>query len=406
MTWNIRQTFAGIVTYKLAILFGLAIILIAVALFANFSPTSKITKDVSNLTNISNVSDQIINQTANQTINQVINYNGRCQDCHNRQLSVSGVDRDGCYGCHSDAHGSKAPSRYNDITGSTVHSKHSSPNTNQEICAQCHTVPSCDYCHSGHGKSILDINTRNNCQSCHGSLPDPRGHPDQRSTFDDSMHGWMGKCNTCHDQNKDKLGFKNFGTYNRSNTTESSLLCATCHSKQYDNTNHPIGVKENDRGKCVNCHNPHERPIKEGYLPKIGFSILQFIKDVGKVIGDNLGIVLIIIVFICSILFEYFFKPKPGNVILSKTLRVEHNKSKARAIKLTTDKPLNRVLTNINDILYRDNADLIGVSGNDKDIVIFVSIGGDKENKENLIKDLRSIEGISNVEYSDEYEVK
>lgn len=383
-----KNVLKNIIEYKIVIFFLLVIVIFAIAIF---QPSTRDTNaNMSNLTNIS-----------------IINYTGNCSNCHNNVIP-SGVDANKCGGCHTEGHGSKQPSRYTDKGIDTIHYKHSVVTTTQELCLNCHGPPACNRCHKGHvdysnvsKRQFLEILKKTlNCQECHGTLPDPRGHEEQRSSFYDSMHGWMGKCNTCHDRDENKLRFKDIDTYNRTNKSESALLCSKCHSKQR-NEEHPIGVKNSDKGICVNCHNPHGEPKKE-FIPRFSF-IIETTNKITKGIEDNAFILIIIIFLILSVAFEYATRPKEGNILLSKTLRIEHNKLKTKAIKLKVDGPLSHILNNINDILSTNNAELIGMSGDRNDVVIFVSIDGDSIS---LLKDLGSIKGISSAEYSEEYEVR
>ncbi len=321
-----------------------------------------------------------------------------CEKCHNEEVEKSriGVNTDLCASCHEGAHNARegqSPSRYSgvDIHGSSIHTYHSGTN-GQPGCKDCHIQPACNSCHSGH--PIQDNNISKNCQLCHGQLPDPNGHKEQRSTFRKSMHGWMGSCSTCHI--REKLHFKDLGVFE---LNESSQLCYVCHSKQYKDDKHSGGIATSQ--KCIDCHNPHGEPSKifEIKLPN-GEEFASTIKDL--IFHNAVAIILILLLGVSSIA-EYAFTPKEGKIVLAKALRVEHEKAQTKAIKVTIEESAasnSYVLGKIGNILDKPGVTLLGMVTSTKDIILFVAGA-----HEGLIEELQTIDGVRSAEYSDEYEV-
>lgn len=345
------------------------------------------------------------NVTGNFTKNVTV-YSGSCYDCHNKSLSRSGVDTNRCNICHMQApHGDpKPPSRYSDIgIRKTIHLQHSSVTTTQRECQGCHAPPACNKCHSGH-VSTPEFNVSKNCQGCHGGFPEPRGHQEERFTFRKSAHSWMGRCNTCHDRTD--LRFKSLATYNIS---DSSQLCSNCHSTQYKDTAHY--TKNNVSGtiienkKCVDCHDPHtvgagaELPLVE---PS---SIKSFVDNIIDTLTNNATWTVLIILLMCSIIIEYLFRPKEGNIILSKGLKVEFDKSKARSIRITSSQKLSSsIIRELTGVLDRNNVDLLGISAGNEEAVLFISI--EKNDRKKVIEGIRSVSGILKAEYTKDYDIR
>jgi hypothetical protein len=249
-----------------------------------------------NLTAIAenNTTANLTSLNANLTLpaKNVIN----CPDCHGSLLKSSGVNTGACSSCHESPHFDTVPSRYTDLPRKTIHSEHT---TTKNGCQQCHSPPACNRCHAGHGtKETKD------CVSCHGEIPTPYGHVNERAIFSAGSHNWM-KCNNCH-LSSNQFNFRDFVyPFN-----ESYKLCSTCHSKQtkahYQDANSNISI-------CVNCHNPHSTSLKEQVHINIPISsmgsiitvITNFILGIFNLVIGNFVIFLIVLIFIGSIIAEY-----------------------------------------------------------------------------------------------------
>lgn len=382
-----------LIEHRLPILAGIVIFLLLMVFVTDYL---YVKKDSDNST-IGNITD---NATKNVTV-----YRGSCSDCHNKSLSRSGVDTNRCDVCHMQVpHGDpKPPSTYSDMgPRKTIHLRHSSSSTNQKGCQSCHSVPACNKCHSGH-ISTPEFNVSKTCQDCHGGFPEPRGHQEQRFTFKKSVHSWMGRCNTCHKGTD--LRFKSLATYNLSN---SSQLCSNCHSIQYKDITHYAtqnvsGIIIEDK-KCVDCHNPHTGPGAETPLVESP-PLLSNIDKLVDILTNNAAWTVLIILLICSVIIEYIFRPKEGNIILSKGLKVEHNKLSARAIRITSTQKLSTsVLRELTDILDNSDIELLGISAGDEETVLFISVTRDK--RKNLIERVRSVSGILKAEYTKDYDIR
>lgn len=382
-----------ITDHKLPIMVGIAIFLLLMVFVTDYL---YVKKDSYNST----LEDFVSNATTNVTV-----YSGSCSDCHNKSLSRSGVDTGRCSICHMEApHGNpKPPSRFSDMGKKTVHKEHSSGVTNQRECQGCHAPPACNKCHAGH-VSTPKFNVSKTCQECHGGFPEPRGHQDQRYTFKNSAHSWIGRCNTCHKGTE--LRFKSLVTYNLS---DSSQLCSNCHSAQYKDTahytkNNVSGIIIEDK-KCVDCHNPHT--VGAGAeLPLVESSTLEKkLDDIIDIIVNNAAWTVLIILLICSIIIEYIFRPKEGNIILSKGLKVEHSKSRARSIRIMSSQKLSSsIIRELTCVLDKNNVDLLGISAGDEETVLFVSVA--KKDREKVVEDIISISGILKAEYTKDYDIR
>lgn len=320
-----------------------------------------------------------------------------CIRCHSAEISQSGINT-GC-GCHTFAHGAEdgKPSQYSSQGRKTIHALHSGSITNQKGCTTCHTKPACSACHYGH-KSIKDKNVSRNCESCHGQLPEPKGHTEQRATFKESMHGWMNSCSACHVG--DKLHFKDIVEFD---FNQSSQFCYICHSKQYTDASHDSG-RAADRD-CVECHNPHGEknagfgialPPVEGVLGGILGSITDFV-------NNNPVLVIIALVLIAAVIFELILTPGKGQVVLAKTLKIEHEKAKTKALRVEIDETVESsamIVSEIGTILNRRGTGLLGMVKGKQDIVLFLS-----DVKDGLIEEVKAVGGVKNAEFSDEYEV-
>lgn len=377
-------------TYKLPILVGTAIFLLLVVFYADYL-------------NLQGDSNLDLNSKLEDNVTNVTVYSGNCDSCHNKSLSNSGVDTSKCNVCHMGApHGDpKPPSRYNDIGKKTIHKQHSGSATNQKGCLNCHASPTCNRCHPGH-TSTPEFNVSRTCQECHGGFPEPRGHQEQRSTFKESVHSWMGRCNTCH--KGPELKFKTLAIYNLSN---SSQLCSNCHSAQYNDPNHysvsnASGIITEDK-KCVDCHNPHA-----GLKPKFALdmsSIKTGTDSIINILVENAAWTVIIIILISSVMLEYIFRPKKGNIILSKRLRIEYDKSKARAIRIKSSQKLSAsILRDITNVLDKNNVELLGMSADKEETILFVS--AIKKDRAKIVEDIKSINGILKAEYTKDYDIR
>lgn len=383
-----RQNLAKYKSYfdahRLPIFVGAAIFLILVVFFTNYQYF------------MSGTNTTLGNESVNVTV-----YKGECSSCHNKSLSSSGINKAGCASCHQQApHGDpKPPSRFNDEGKKTIHSRHSS-GSNQKYCQSCHVIPTCNRCHAGH-VITPDFNISRVCQDCHGNFPDPLGHQDQRLTFKDSAHSWMGRCTTCHKGNE--LGFKSLSTYSLAN---SSQLCHNCHSAQYNDPKHysmqNVSGNMVENKKCVDCHNPHA-VLGGGFTLSVPSGVKTGFNGLIEIIINNAAWVVLIIILIMSSVIEYIFKPQKGNVILSKGLKVEYDQSKARSIRITSHQKLNSsVLRELTNILDENNIELLGISAGNEETVLFIS--AEAKDREKVIVDLRSVSGILKVGYTKDYD--
>ncbi len=235
--------------------------------------------------------------------NSTVNRNNRnsCQDCHNQQLGISGVDTERCSSCHEN-HGLIEPSRFSGVgrQRESIHDEHDGTN-NQAGCKACHSPPSCNRCHGDHGTPGTK-----DCKQCHGELPDTKGHTKEASVFAYGKHNWM-KCNNCHQSNQ--FHFRDFTfPFN-----ESYKLCSVCHSKQANDEKH---YRSSNYSLCANCHNPHSTSLKENTrlrMPDVRFDVSGVygtFGNVGKMAEDNASTVMIGLILIASIVAEMVFKRK------------------------------------------------------------------------------------------------
>jgi len=394
----LRQKLARLAIYKYV-----AIILIMVAVLDTSYLSGYQGRNSTEIKNDSITGDisSIVNGTsANETLLNAASFKQSCSNCHNSNATYSGINRDGCARCHDSDHAlpSGEPSRYNDQGINTIHKQHTGKMATRG-CESCHGVPACKSCHAGHS-GITDINTSRNCQNCHGGLLQPNGHNEERDIFKKGSHNWMTRCDTCHAGSN--LKFKELATYDGSN---SSQMCGNCHSKQYKDSSHYVVMNGIEKQKCIDCHNPHS-PAGS----KFSFEILPAAQDnidnISQFLKDRTIFVGLFLLMMISSVFEYTFKPKKGHVILAKHLKIEHDKSKARTIKISLSQPFDSVILNtVTDIIYKNNAKSVGVSAGNDEAIIFIS--RDKKDKDkNIIKEIRSIPGISKAEYSKDYEIR
>lgn len=393
----LRQKLARLAIYKYVIIVLLTMVVLDASYFSGYlggnsnDIKNSVTEDISSIVN---------DTSANETHLNATSFKQSCSTCHNSNITFSGVNRGGCVRCHASDHALPGgePSRYNDEGKHTIHGVHSGGSPKQS-CSSCHGLPSCNNCHTGH-KGISDINVSKNCQNCHGGLPQPQGHDEERAIFRKGSHNWMGNCNTCHAGSD--LRFKELATYNR---TGSSQICGNCHSKEYKESSHYVVVNGIEKQKCIDCHNPHS-PGGAKFSLDIIPSAQNEINNISEFLKDRTIFVALFFLMMISAVFEYAFKPKKGHVILAKHLKIEHDKSKARTIKISLSQPFDSAILNtVNDIINKNNAKSVGVSAGNNEAIIFIS--RDKKDKDkNIIKEIRSIPGISKAVYSKDYEIR
>lgn len=397
----LQQKLARLATYKYVVVVIAAIVFVGMAYLIGGSnnknyesiDNGSISEDISFIVNKTSINDTVLNDTS---------FRQECSKCHNSNITRSGISKERCVRCHDSDHGlpSGEPSRYSDLGKQTVHKEHVGY-INNRGCTSCHGIPACNSCHSGH-RGISDINTSKNCVTCHGNLPESKGHNEERIILKDGSHKWMSRCNTCHLQNE--LRFKDIAIYDRVN---SSQLCGICHSKQYGDTSHYVKEDGIEKQSCVNCHNPHN-PAKARFTIEVFSTTTGEIKDktseIIEYLDNNKGFVGLFILLILSIIFEHVFGPKKGQVILTKILKIEHGKSKARAIKVSLSQPFDSaVLNDIAEIINGNDAKIVGVSAGNNEVIVFIS--RDKKDKDkNIIQNIRSISGVSSAGYSKDYE--
>lgn len=351
------------------------------------------------------VSFLINKTTANDTSLGMAAFKQECTNCHNSNITPSGINKDGCARCHENGHnmnGFGGPSRYDDQGIDTVHGRHAGQMA-AKGCGSCHSIPACNNCHVGHsGLSLIDINISKNCVNCHGGLPEPKGHNEERSMFRTGSHKWMSTCKTCHLQSE--LRFKELENYSRIN---SSKLCSNCHSKQYKDTSHnkiENGTEGAENHSCVICHNPHSPATAKFSLESTALSITNKFGNVSGYLSEHLGFVGLFFLLLLSAIVEYTFRPKKGKVILSKNLRMEFDKSKAKTIKISFSQMFDSCIINqMADILNKNNAQIVGISAGNNEAIIFIS--REKKDKDKIIiNSIRSISGVSKAGYSKDYE--
>lgn len=409
--WNmLRQRLAKLVIYKYVIIVILAIVILDTSYLlgyignddrgddhfsvdnVNSGDNDSITGDISSLVSRTSVNDTIINTSS---------FKQRCSNCHNISMTSSGVNtgNPGCHSCHGGEHpseGESEPSRYNDAgPRRTIHNEHTKSGNQQ--CVQCHSPPACTKCHNGH-VGIDNFNVSKDCKTCHMGLPNPIGHSEERTTFKSSMHSWA-TCDTCH--KKAEFGFKDLATYSFDN---SSQLCANCHSKQYKDSGHYIINDGKEEKRCIDCHNPHS--YGEPTFSLKGIEGISTVTDnITGYLNNNMGFVGLFALLVLSAIFEYVFRPKKGQVILTKHLKIEHDKSKARTIKISLGSFDHHIVNQITDILDINNAEIVGISAGNNEAIVFIS-RDKKDNDKNIIKNIRSISGVLKAEYSKDYEVR
>jgi hypothetical protein len=341
----------------------------------------------------------IVNKTsANDTIITEESFKQECTRCHNSNITYSGIVRERCRYCHDSSHGlpSGDPSRFEDLGRYTVHIEHGGAISNKG-CQSCHGIPACNRCHNGHS-GIPDINISKNCVNCHGGLPVPKGHNEERNIFKEGSHKWMGRCNTCHLQSE--LKFKELATYDREN---SSQMCSNCHSKQYKDPSHYKIENGIEKQSCVSCHNPHS-PATVAFSLEALSNVKSTLGGMVTYLSEHMGFVALFVLLGLSVIFEYVFRPKKGQVIFSKSLKIEQDKTKARTIKIILSQLFDSsVINQITDILNNNNAKIIGISAGNNEAIIFIS-RDKKDNDKNIISRIRSISGVSKAEYSKDYE--
>lgn len=393
MKWNtLRPKLARFATYKYIIVIIIALSLISIV-YLSGAEDSSISEDISLIVNKTSVNDTAVNDTT---------FRQECSKCHNSNMTLSGINKGRCSVCHDSSHAlpSGKPSRYTDLGKKTVHREHVGYISNRG-CTSCHGIPKCSSCHNGHS-GIPDINLSKDCVSCHGVLPEPMGHNEERTIFEEGSHKWMNRCDACHLQSE--LRFKDIAVYNRTN---SSHLCSNCHPEQYGDSSHYVKEDAVEKQSCVSCHNPHS-PAKARFSLE-GFSTFTGkVKDkVGNLFSylrDNKGFVGIFVLLLLSVIFEHLFGPKKGQVILTKVLKIEHDKSKARTIKVSLSEPFHSaILDSILGAIKESDVKVLGMSAGNDEIIIFIS----KKNKDkNIINNIKSIHGVSDVEYTKDYETK
>lgn len=413
--WNVlRQRFAG---YKYIIVV-LMVILINTFYFLGYLGNQP-TNNQSNIS-IDNVKDNIFkdNGPIGETVSSLINkttandtslgmaaFKQECSKCHNSNITYSGINKEGCALCHENGHntnGLGGPSRYYDQGIDTVHSRHVGQ-MGAKGCTSCHGIPACNRCHVGHsGLSLVNINVSKNCVNCHGGLPKPKGHNEERMIFRTGSHKWMGTCKTCHLQSE--LRFKELENYSRVN---SSQLCGNCHSKQYKDSSHnkiENGIKGEENQSCIVCHNPHSPATAKFSLESTASSITNNFGNVKGYLNEHMGFVGLFFLLLLSALIEYTFRPKKGKVILSKNLRVEYDKSKAKTIKISFYQLFDSsIIDQMTDILNNNDAKIVGISAGNNEAIIFIS-RDNKDKDKTIINSIRSISGVSKAEYSKDYQ--
>ncbi|VVB92524.1 Cytochrome c7 c [uncultured archaeon] len=394
----LRQKLARLAIYKNLVIVLLMIVVFDTSYFSGYLgrnseniKNDSITEDISSIVNYTSANETLLNDTS---------FKQSCSNCHNSNTTYSGVNREWCARCHASDHAlpSGEPSRYNDQGTNTIHKEHTGK-MGTRGCESCHGVLACKSCHGGHS-GIIDINTSRNCQNCHGGLLQPNGHNEERDTFKKGSHNWMIRCDTCHAGTN--LKFKELAMYDG---TASSQMCGNCHSKEYKDPSHYVIQNGIEKQKCIDCHNPHS-PAGTNFSFDIIPSAQNEIDNISQFLKDRTIFVGLFLLMMISSVFEYAFKPKKGHVILAKHLKIEHDKSKARTIKISLSQPFDSAILNtVNDIINKNNAKSVGISAGNDEAIIFIS--RDKKDKDrNIIKEIRSIPGISKAEYSKEFEIR
>lgn len=232
----------------------------------------------------------INNTSSNASVVTPVNSNA-CSNCHNANLKPSGVNAGACGSCHVSPHFDTEPSRYNDLPKHSIHSEHTA--VKQGSCQACHSQPACNRCHAGHSyKRAI------NCTECHGVIPSPFGHLNERGNFLGGKHNWM-KCKNCH-FSSEQFNFREY----KYSFNESYKLCSICHSMQ---------TKDHfqDEVNCVNCHNPHSTSLTEQTqikIPDVTIGITGIIMTVYNLILDNFVIIAVLIIFLVALFAEQLFK--------------------------------------------------------------------------------------------------
>jgi hypothetical protein len=373
---------------------------------------------------------------------------GLCRDCHGAVKPLSPVTKD-CMDCHQH-HGDvddPKPSTSAD-KAHNIHQNTWDSSTQKGYCTDCHTSPiDCKKCHNTHETVNKSGNNNiSNCASCHGALPDPRGHSNFRGALSDSKHNWM-NCQTCHLPLNATSGFNielHFKDLLVTPINNSIFLCKICHSLEYNELKK--GTHGSVNTTCVDCHNPHTTSLSGGTGPTVGSrtmqsgtkpgaadiqvndntgnsntnissvtkSITSAINSSGDWLTDKvpilqnpfaLGIILIVLLATCTDVI--LTKHEEGKKVAYSMVKIQAGEDTFRTleIKLRNMDSINSV----NKVLSASGTIMGTTSMKEKDYglkyVVFVDVPNADTNIESMMAEISAIDGVESAEVTDKYEL-
>lgn len=384
-----------------------------------------------------------------------------CKPCHAIVKPLNPITK-GCQ-CHtSSLHG---PSYPENTDPTFVHPRHENVDEGKlPYCKACHSSPvDCTKCHNTHktvnipnlNPNIINVTLSNSnrnattgnisnksatignsntytsitnysyCQGCHGDLPTPYGHAENRDALKDSKHKWM-NCQTCHNppfQNPGQvsLHFKDLMT---TPIVESVNLCKVCHSPEYKELIQ--GTHGTANSTCVNCHNPHSTTTSVGGAlllkptPSAPVNVSETVSNsfnwiTEKVpILNNPLILAIIFILIAATVSEYLLSiHEKGTKVAYKMVRIKADENTFKTLEVKLE---SQSINLVNDILANNGVNVLGMTmtkeANLYEYVIFIDIGKQITEESDIINivekvsnEISSLHEVNSVEITDRYEL-
>ena len=309
----------------------------------------------------------------------------QCQGCHATVKPMKPPLTKDCLNCHSN-HDSGQPTVTDPDSVHGIHSHTLKPSA-RSCGSTCHLgIITCTNCHNFHergnkpqkgendsiGNITLQYNNVNitNCISCHGQLPQPKGHDNFRNALSVSKHKWM-NCRTCHiNDNNFELHFKDLLSIS---INDSINLCKICHSLQYNE------LKEGRHGAgnktCIDCHNPHTTQFSGPnfqIIPKItptinlstsidttmGNTRQWLVKNI-PMLNNPIAVFIIILVIVITISEIVLSNKETGTKIVHNMVKIQENDDILKTLEIRLK---NNEINSVNDILERNGVHILGMT--------------------------------------------
>lgn len=337
---------------------------------------------------------------ANPTLAQQNVTPSNCSACHGAVEPTSSLKN--CQSCHSGHTGSEPQTTDPNV----VHRIHPSAGayigSERKFCLKCHKTPDCSDCHNSHPR----LSNKTECNSCHGGLPDPKGHEDVRSFLRAGKHAWMNSCLTCHAKDKDKLQFSTLTT-DMKNSTE---LCRICHPIEYRKMLE--GTHGTANKKCINCHEPHLTNIIGEVKAAQTQSNQSLWESIGKLtegipLLKNPLVLIILIIIIVAAGSEYILtRHEKEKVVMSDLLKITGDVGSAKAMEIELANEF--FVHNLMDVIKERNVGILGMTLHREPkikLVLFLDFSKANVSQDTLLNFINNLKGVVvSAEYSEKYE--